>query len=102
MVPQMTAATAGAAQAAAHWPVMALEIALAVVLFAAGLLIDRRVSRPGTARGPRVRAIAHPDARTLVNVEIPGPRAAGPRAAGPGSSVAGSSVAGSSVAGGRS
>jgi hypothetical protein len=79
MVPQMTAATAGAAQAAAHWPVMALEIVLAVGLFAAGLLIDHRVSRPGTARGPRVRAIVPPDVRTLVNLEIPGPRTAGPR-----------------------
>jgi len=89
MVSQMTVATASAAQAAAHWPMMALEIALAVALFAAGLLIDRRVSRPGAGRGPQVRAIAHPDARTLVNVEIPKPRTSGMRASGPGSSVAG-------------
>ena len=94
MVPQMTAATAGAAQAAAHWPVMALEIALALALFAAGLLIDRRVSRPGTGRGPQVRVIAHPDARTLVNVEIPRPRTAGMRAASTRVSAPGSSVAG--------
>jgi len=94
MVPQMTAATAGAAQAAAHWPVMALEIVLAVALFAAGFLIDRRVSRPGTARGPRVRAVAQPGARTLVSVELPGTPTAGTPSAGPRTAGRGSSMAG--------
>lgn len=69
MFPQMTIALAGATGGSARWPVTGLEIALAVALFAAGLLIDRRIAqRRRAAAGTRVRAIAQQGPPTSVTL----------------------------------
>jgi hypothetical protein len=67
-----TMALAGAAHGAARWPVIALEIALAVAVGAAGVLADRRArQRRRATGGPRVqtvmRAISHSAPRNPVD-----------------------------------
>jgi hypothetical protein len=72
-------AAAEPASGSAHWAIMSLEITLAVALFVAGLLIDRRASRRRRATGePGVRAIAHPGAPITVALQVSGAHAAGP------------------------
>ena len=74
-------AAAEPASGSAHWTIMSLEITLAVALFVAGLLIDRRASRRRRTTGEHgVRAIAHPGAPITVALQVSGADAAGPLA----------------------
>jgi hypothetical protein len=55
----------------AHWTVVGLEVALAVALFAAGVLIDRRASRRRRATAvPGLRAVPHQGESTSVTLQV--------------------------------
>jgi hypothetical protein len=86
-------AAGGPASGSAHWAITGLEIALALALFAVGLLIDRRAGRSRRTTGDAgVRAIAHTGAPISVALQVSGAHAAGPLAGRPlanGATVAG-------------
>ncbi len=77
-------AAGGPASGSAHWVITGLEIALALALFAVGLLIDRRAARSRRTTGDAgVRAIAHTGAPISVALQVSGATVAGPSGTSP-------------------